>query len=184
LLWPVLILIGVENVSIKSESPLQSDVNFLNYPYSHSLILSFLIEIGVSIFVGVTTKVILALVVFLIACTSRWILDTLMHSKDLPLLGFGGKDWPGSMEKRIGCVYFRIYILCHLCNCVRQKYLCGIVSNSMRNIFSLLTQIPFSASQKRIHSCRKEHTRFLFYSDFTLLFYFHLEFYDRIENHF
>ena len=31
---------------------------------------------------------ILAVVVFLLACTSHWILDTLMHPKDLPLLGF------------------------------------------------------------------------------------------------
>jgi hypothetical protein len=92
LLWPILILIGVENVSIKSESPLQSDVNFSNYPYSHSLILSLLIKIGVPIFVAVITKMILALVVFLIACTSHRILDTLMHPKDLPLLGFGKRD--------------------------------------------------------------------------------------------
>ena len=92
LLWPILILIGVEKVSIKYESPLQSDVNFLNYPYSHSLILSSLIEIGISIFVGIITKMILAVVVFLLACTSHWILDTLMHPKDLPILGFGKRD--------------------------------------------------------------------------------------------
>jgi hypothetical protein len=92
LLWPILILIGVEKVSIKYESPLQSDVNFLNYPYSHSLILSSLIEIGISIFVGIITKMILAVVVFLLACTSHWILDTLMHLKDLPILGFGKRD--------------------------------------------------------------------------------------------
>ncbi|MCW6168619.1 MAG: hypothetical protein LVQ96_03020 [Thermoplasmatales archaeon] len=34
----------------------------------------------------------MAIIVFLMACESHWALDTLTHSKNLPLFGFGKRD--------------------------------------------------------------------------------------------
>ena len=129
---------------------------------------------------------ILAVVVFLLACTSHWILDTLMHPKDLPLLGFeretkrlvlafGKKDWLHLLSNIYFMPPFR------LCS---SKIFTWYHFSFLVQYFILLTQIPFLASQKRIHSGRKEHTQFLFYLDFVLLFSSHFESYDRIKDHF
>ena len=92
LLWPFLIVAGVEKVSIKSENPLQSSVKFVSYPYSHSFVLSALIELSASVIVGIITKMVLAMIVFLIASLSHWVLDAMVHLRDLPFFGFGKLD--------------------------------------------------------------------------------------------
>ena len=39
LLWPRLVLAGIEKVGIDKDSPLQKHMAFLKYPYSHALAL-------------------------------------------------------------------------------------------------------------------------------------------------
>ncbi|VVB72278.1 Uncharacterised protein [uncultured archaeon] len=88
LLWPVLVLLGIEKVSIDPESPLQDHVKFTSYPYSHSLVLGTLIAcvfgLGLAFFWSP-----LAGFVFVVASASHWLLDTTFHIKDLPVIGFG-----------------------------------------------------------------------------------------------
>lgn len=87
-LWPVLVLSGIEKVSIDPESPLQNHIKFTSYPYSHSLILGTLIAcvlgLGLAYFSSPLTGF-----VFVIASMSHWLLDAIFHLKDLPVLGFG-----------------------------------------------------------------------------------------------
>lgn len=86
-LWGGLVLAGVEKVRL-GKSPMQSEIDFAHYPYSHSLVLTNLIAlvpaIGFGLLYGVTASV-----VFLLASISHWFLDLLVHKPDLPLLGFG-----------------------------------------------------------------------------------------------
>jgi hypothetical protein len=88
LLWPFLILSGIEKVSIDPESPLQNHIKFTSYPYSHSLVLGTLIAcvvgLGLAYFMSL-----LAGLVFVAASASHWLLDATVHLKDLPVLGFG-----------------------------------------------------------------------------------------------
>jgi hypothetical protein len=88
LLWPVLVMAGIEKVSIDTDSPLQNRIKFTSYPYSHSLVLGTLIAcvigLGLATFAGL-----LAGAVLVATSVSHWILDAAFHLKDLPVLGFG-----------------------------------------------------------------------------------------------
>lgn len=88
LLWPFLILSGIEKVSIDPESPLQNRIGFTSYPYSHSLVLGTLIGCVIGLGLAYFTSP-LAGLVFVAASASHWLLDAAVHLKDLPVLGFG-----------------------------------------------------------------------------------------------
>lgn len=82
-------LAGVEEVEIDPTSPLQSAIKFVKYPYSHSLVL------GTAI--ACIPALVLALIfgpaaglVFVAGSVSHWLLDTVVHLPDLPVLGFDG----------------------------------------------------------------------------------------------
>jgi hypothetical protein len=87
-LWPVLVLAGIEKVSIDPDSPLQNRINFASYPYSHSLVLGTLIACVIGLGLAYFADP-LAGTVFVAASVSHWILDAVFHLKDLPILGFG-----------------------------------------------------------------------------------------------
>jgi hypothetical protein len=69
-------------------SPLQRDVRFIHYPYSHSLVLTNVIAL-------VPASILTAFygwqagLVFVLASISHWLLDVIVHIGDLPVLGFG-----------------------------------------------------------------------------------------------
>jgi hypothetical protein len=88
ILWPIFILLGLEKAEINPDSPLQKYVKFTSYPYSHSLVISFIISgsVGLILAYGVSPP---AGELFVIASTSHWFLDTIVHLPDLPILGFG-----------------------------------------------------------------------------------------------
>lgn len=87
LLWGVTILAGVETVKMGT-SPLQRDIEFTRYPISHSLVLTNLIALipaaGFGLALGWQ-----AAFVFVLASISHWLLDVIVHKRDLPVLGFG-----------------------------------------------------------------------------------------------
>ena len=87
ILWPVFILLGFEKAEINPNSPLQKYIKFTSYPYSHSLIISFIISGMVGLVLAYVVNP-LAGILFVIASTSHWFLDAVVHS-DLPILGFG-----------------------------------------------------------------------------------------------
>lgn len=86
LIWPFLVFAGIEKVKINPDSPLQKYIIFSSYPYSHSLLISTIIScvagVGIAIF---TTP--LAGILFVICSASHWFLDTIVHQRDLPVLG-------------------------------------------------------------------------------------------------
>jgi hypothetical protein len=87
LLWGVTILAGVESVKMGS-SPLQRDIEFTHYPISHSLVLTNLIALVPAIGFGLVLGWQAGLV-FVLASISHWLLDVIVHKRDLPVLGFG-----------------------------------------------------------------------------------------------
>ncbi len=88
ILWPIFIWLGFEKAEINPDSPLQKYVKFTSYPYSHSLIVSFIISGIVGLFLTYNISPI-AGILFVIASASHWLLDTIVHLHDLPILGFG-----------------------------------------------------------------------------------------------
>jgi hypothetical protein len=94
-LWPILLLLGVEQVRIVPGLMAMSPLDFTYYPYSHSLVMAIVwgILIGGVYFLlrryGRGAWVIGLLVV------SHWILDVPMHRPDLAL-------WPGISSPKVG----------------------------------------------------------------------------------
>ena len=92
LLWPLLVLAGIEKVRIDRDSPLQKHIVFLSYPYSHSLVLTSLLALIVG---GILAELLgnsLVALVFVLGSASHWLLDAVVHLPDLPVLGFGRGD--------------------------------------------------------------------------------------------
>ena len=92
LVWPVLLLTGVERVRIDPGNTAFTPLDFVHYPWTHSLaaVIGWSVLFGLACLKwGKREALILGLLVF-----SHWVLDALSHRPDLPL-------WPGS-ETMIG----------------------------------------------------------------------------------
>jgi len=90
LLWGVLVLLRKEDVIIDRDNPLQKSIQFKRYPFSHSLVLTNVISLGIGGLLAVALGTLAVLPVFVLACASHWVLDTVVHLSDLPILGFDG----------------------------------------------------------------------------------------------
>jgi hypothetical protein len=90
LLWSVLVPAGIEKVRIYPDSPLQKFVVFEKFPYSHSLVLGSVLSIPVGLLIAGLLNNPIILLVFVAGSASHWLLDTVVHLKDLPVLGFDG----------------------------------------------------------------------------------------------
>jgi hypothetical protein len=94
-LWPILLLLGIEQVRINPQMPGNLALQFVYYPYSHSLLLSIVWGIllgGAYYLLRRDTRG--ALVIGLLV-VSHWFLDLPMHVRDLPL-------WPGASSPKVG----------------------------------------------------------------------------------
>ncbi len=84
-LWPVLVLLGVEQVRIVPGYTVVTPLEFVSYPWSHSLLLlvGWGVVIGAAyrgIFGGRRSFGVLAALV-----VSHWVLDWISHAPDMPL---------------------------------------------------------------------------------------------------
>jgi len=89
LLWPILVYAGKEKVDIDPQTPLQKAIRFISYPYSHSLVRSGLLTLIPAIGLAVIFQRPIVGILFFIAAISHWLLDSIVHLPDLPVLGFG-----------------------------------------------------------------------------------------------
>jgi len=86
LLWPLFLLLGIEHVKIDPGNTVVTPMNFIYYPFSHSLIgvlIWAILFAGIYFLIKKDIKVALWLGILV---TSHWILDLLTHRPDLPLL--------------------------------------------------------------------------------------------------
>jgi hypothetical protein len=86
ILWPLLIFLKVEKASVDPQFPGTIRYSFLSY--SHSLIVSSVISaiVGFALAVFLTP---MAGLLFVVCTAAHWLLDTVVHVSDLPVLGFG-----------------------------------------------------------------------------------------------
>lgn len=87
LVWPVLVLLGIERVEIDPGNTAFTPLDFIHYPWSHSLAaaLAWGAVFGLACWrLGRSAALVMGLLV-----VSHWVLDALAHRPDLPL-------WPGS----------------------------------------------------------------------------------------
>ena len=86
LIWPIFILAGIEKVKIEPGNTLFTPLNFIYYPFSHSLLgaIFWALLFGAVYYLfkrNIKTSVLLG---FLVA--GHWILDFISHRADLPLV--------------------------------------------------------------------------------------------------
>lgn len=103
LLWPLLLGLGLERVEIEPGNTLMTPLNFVSYPYSHSLVMllvwSAVLALIYRVFGGSTTTAMatIAALVF-----SHYVLDVITHRPDMPItiggetkIGLGLWNHPG-----------------------------------------------------------------------------------------
>ena len=95
LLWPVLVALGIEQVRIQPGITAFTPLDFISYPYSHSLLL---LCVWGGVFGAICAAVVrdhrVWLVVFALV-VSHWVLDWITHRPDMPL-------YPGSAKVGLG----------------------------------------------------------------------------------
>jgi hypothetical protein len=95
LLWPILLLLGVEHVRIEPGNTAFTPLDFYDYPISHSL----LAVLGWSLLAAVLYRLVKktwdGAAVVGAAVLSHWVLDFFTHGPDLPL-------WPGGPKVGLG----------------------------------------------------------------------------------
>jgi len=111
LVWPILILLGIERVEIQPSASAVTPLNFSYYPFTHSLIgvLVWGILFGlVYYFIKKNLKVSIILGLLVI---SHWFLDLIVHIPDLPIFpGEGIKVGLGLWNNFMGTVILEILI--------------------------------------------------------------------------
>jgi membrane-bound metal-dependent hydrolase YbcI (DUF457 family) len=86
LLWPVLVLLGVERVRVAPGITAFSPLDFESYPWSHSLLMTAVWSILCGIIYFLWKKDRVAAAVIAMAVSSHWLLDFITHRPDLPLM--------------------------------------------------------------------------------------------------
>jgi hypothetical protein len=86
LLWPTLVLLGVERVAIAPGDTVVTPLRFESYPYSHSLMGLVIWAVVAALLYRLVSRVTLrALLVFIAVVLSHWFLDVLTHRPDIPV---------------------------------------------------------------------------------------------------
>lgn len=86
LIWPDLVLLGVERLAIEPGNTAMTPLSFEHYPYSHSLIALFAwgVLCAAAYWIVSRASLRIAIVIVLLAL-SHWALDVLTHRADMPI---------------------------------------------------------------------------------------------------
>ena len=90
LIWPTLLLVGTERVLIAPGDTAVTPLNFVSYPWSHSLVMA---AAWAALFAALYMLIRRYPRGAIAACglvLSHWVLDLITHRPDLPLLPIGG----------------------------------------------------------------------------------------------
>jgi hypothetical protein len=91
LLWPVLLVLGLEQVRIDPGNTAFTPLDFVSYPYSHSLLLLAVWGVALALVCRPFARGTLAFAVISGLVVSHWVLDFVTHRPDVPLYPGGPK---------------------------------------------------------------------------------------------
>lgn len=95
LLWPIFLMIGLEQVRIDPGNTAFTPLDFVSYPYSHSLLLLVVWGVVLAVCCAPFARGRVALAVIGGLVVSHWVLDFVTHRPDMPL-------YPGSAKLGLG----------------------------------------------------------------------------------
>lgn len=85
LLWPILMLSGIETVKIEPGNSAFTPLNFIYYPFSHSLLFVLIWALLFGAVYYLFRKNLKSSIVLAALVLSHWVLDLISHVPDLPL---------------------------------------------------------------------------------------------------
>ena len=86
LLWPTLLLLGIERVEVEPGVTAMTPLNFVSYPYSHSLLALCVWGLTAGIVYALVRRARgLAALTLAALVVSHWVLDVVTHRPDMPL---------------------------------------------------------------------------------------------------
>ena len=91
LLWPLLLLAGVEQVRIAPGDTAYTSLAFVHYPWTHSLLMSAAWGLLLGAAYGIARRDRRGALVVGALVTSHWVLDFLTHRPDLPVVPWGAE---------------------------------------------------------------------------------------------
>ncbi len=86
LLWPILLLFGIERVIIEPGNTVFTPINFVYYPFSHGLLSVLLWGVAFGLVYYLIKKKLKTAFLLGVLVLSHWFLDLLVHRPDLPIL--------------------------------------------------------------------------------------------------
>ena len=90
LIWPTLLVMGVERVRIAPGDTAVTPLDFVRYPWSHSLAMAVLWALLFAGLYALIRRYPRGAIAVLVLVISHWVLDVVTHRADLPLVPFGG----------------------------------------------------------------------------------------------
>ena len=94
-LWPILVLLGVEQVQIRPGITRVTPLDFVSYPYSHSLVADFVWAAIFALVYWMLRKDWRGAAWLAALVMSHWVLDVVTHRPDMP-------TWPGGPKLGAG----------------------------------------------------------------------------------
>ena len=86
IIWPNLVLLGIEALEIEPGITVMTPLNFLHYPYSHSLVALILWSAVFGVLYALLRRSgAKAAIVIAVLVLSHWVLDVLSHRPDMPI---------------------------------------------------------------------------------------------------
>ena len=118
LLWPTLLLLGVERVAIRPGLLAGSPFDFLYYPFSHSLLAQLLLGLALGLGYGLLQRNWRGALLVGLVVPSHWLLDLVVHRPDLPFypgpspkVGLGlWHSLPGTLVVELGLLAVGLWV--------------------------------------------------------------------------
>ena len=85
LLWPVLLLLGVEHVRIDPGNTVFTPLDLYDYPISHSLVTVLFWSVGFALIYYFTRRYLKGAWILGLGVSSHWVLDFITHRPDMPI---------------------------------------------------------------------------------------------------
>lgn len=85
LIWPTLLLLGIEHVRIEPGITTVTPLNFVHYPITHSLLMVLAWGAAFGGIYWLARKYTVGAIVVGLGVVSHWVLDLIVHRPDLPL---------------------------------------------------------------------------------------------------
>ncbi len=133
LLWPVLLLAGIEHVRLRPDALPFLRLDFFDYPLSHSLMTSLIWSILIGFIYYLLKKSVRNSFIIGCAVFSHWLLDFISHAPDLPLapgfspvLGMGlWNSTPATLIVESTLFFLGIFLYVHTTKAINMT---GVIS--------------------------------------------------------